>query len=165
VVALVAEDLEQRREDPVLGLGVPRRGELGPRRLDGGHLALALLPGRQQREEDVVAPARQVAPARRALLVHGHREAVAPDQVHREVAQQPGARVIRARLDPLEDLGAGRRLRVEVAPHHRLQLIQRLEDREVQVRAEVGGEDETAVAVDDEGPHGFPAGTTCPSRR
>ena len=44
VVALVAEDVEQDREDAVLGLGVPGRGRLGPRRLDGRHLALAVAP-------------------------------------------------------------------------------------------------------------------------
>ena len=165
VVALVAEYAEQPAEDAVLGLGVPGRGKLGPRLLDGRHLALGLAPGRQQRQEDVIPMARQVAPSRRALLVHRHRVAVAPDQVHREVAQQRGAGVIHTRLDAFEDLGAGRRLGLEVALHHRFKLLQRLEDREVQVRAEVGGEDQPAVAVDDEGPHGFAAGTTCPCRR
>ena len=144
-------------EDAVLGLGVPGRGKLGPRLLDGRDLALAWLPGRQQRQEDVIPMARKVAPSRRALLVHRHRVAVAPDQVHREVAQQRGAGVIRARLDSFEDLGAGRRLGLEVALDHRFELLQRLEDREVQVRAEVGGEDQPAVAVDDEGPHRSPA--------
>ena len=79
-------------EDAVLGLGVPGRGQLGPRFLDGRHLALTLLPRRQQRQEDVIPIARKIAPSGRALLVHRHRVAVAPDEVHREVAQQRGAR-------------------------------------------------------------------------
>ena len=165
VMALVAEDLEQAREDAVLGLGVPGRGEVVPRRRDGGDLALALLPRRQQRQEDVVAIARHVPPPGRPLLVHRHRVAVAPHEVHREVPQQRRARLVVARADAVEDLGAGGRLGLEVALHHGLQLLQGLEDREVQLRAEVRGEDQPAVAVDDEGPHGFPAGTTCPSRR
>jgi hypothetical protein len=64
---------------------------------------------------------------------------------------------LRDRLDALEDLAAGRRLRLEVALHHRFQLLQRLEDREVQIGTEVGGEDQPTVAVDDEGPHDLPA--------
>ena len=38
VVALVAEDVEQAAEDPVLGVGVPGGGKLGPRLVDGGDL-------------------------------------------------------------------------------------------------------------------------------
>ena len=153
VVALVAEDVEQAREDPVLGFGVRLGRELGPCRADGGDLALALLPGRQQRQEDVIAVARKVAPPDRALLVHRHRVAVAPHQVHGEVAEQLVAGAVLVGIDPLQDLGAGRRLGLEVALDHRLQLLQRLENREVQGGDEVRREDETVVAVEDEGPH------------
>ena len=135
----------------------------GPRLADGGDLPLAVVPGGQQRQEDVVAPAREVAPPGGALLVHGHRVPVAPDQVHGDVAQQRRARAVGARVDPLQDLGAGRRLGLEVAPDHRRQLVQRLEDREVQIGAEVGWKDETAVPVDDERPHRSPALPSCPT--
>ncbi len=163
VMALVAEDVEQDREDPVLGRGVPRGRERGPRLADGGDLPLPVFPGGQQRQEDVVAVAREIAPPGRPLLVHGHRVPVAPDQVHRDVPQQRRARAVAVRIDALQDLGAGRRLGLEVAPDHGRELIQRLEDREVQVRAEVGGKDETAVPVDDERPHPSPALPSCPT--
>ncbi len=65
VVALVAEHVEQQPEDPVLGLGVPRRGQLPVGLLDGGDLPLAVLPRGEDRQEDVVALAGHVAPARR----------------------------------------------------------------------------------------------------
>ena len=106
---------------------VPRRGG-SSHAGDGGHLAVALLPRRQQRQEDVVAVARHVAPPGRPLLVHRHRVAVAPHEVHREVPQQRGARLVVARADALEDLGAGRRLGLEVALT-RLPALQRLGPR------------------------------------
>ena len=142
---------------------VPRRRQRGPRLADGGDLPLTVVPGGQQRQEDVVAVAREVAPPRRPLLVHGHRVPVAPDQVHRDVPQQRRARAVAVRIDALQDLGAGRRLGLEVAPDHGRELVQRLEDREVQISAEVGRKDETAVPVDDERPHRSPALPSCPT--
>ncbi len=56
--------------------------------LDRGHLALAVLPRRQHRQEHVVAALGQVAPARRPLVEHGDRVPVDPVQVLAEVAQQ-----------------------------------------------------------------------------
>jgi len=109
-MALVAEDVEQDREDPVLRGGVPRARQRDPRLADGGDLPVTVLPGRQHRQEDVVAPAREVAPAGWALRVHRHRVPVAPDEVHRDVPQQRRARAVAVRLDAHQDLGPGRRL-------------------------------------------------------
>ena len=47
-----------------------------------------------------------------------------------------------------------RRLGLEVAPDHLLQLVQVVDDREVEVGQEVGREDHPPVAVDDERLHG-----------
>jgi hypothetical protein len=56
-------------------------------------------------------------------------------------------------------------LAFEVARDHLCQLLQSLENREVQVGAEVGREDETVVAVDDERPHCSPAHALAASLR
>ena len=118
-------------------------------------LRSCVLPRRQHRQEDVVAAARHVPPAGRALLVHGHREPVGPEQVQRDVAHQLEAvAVVVARLDPAQDLRAAGRLGLEVAPDHLLQLIQAVDDGEVQLRQEVGREDHPPMAVDAEGLHG-----------
>jgi hypothetical protein len=154
VVAAVGEDVEEHREDALLGLGIGPAREATERVGHGGDLALGLLPRREDGQEDVVASARHVAPARRALVVHGHRVAVDPDHVQREVAHQLVAGLVVARLDALEDVGAGRRLGLEVAGDDRVELLEAVEDGEVQLGQEVRREHEPPVAVDDERLHG-----------
>src|SRR5262249_35413945 len=60
---------------------------------------------------------------------------------------------VAARLDASKDLGAGRRLRLEVAPDDGLELLEAVEDGEVELGEEVGGEDQPTVAIDDEWSH------------
>jgi hypothetical protein len=93
----------------------------------------------------------KVAPPSWTLLVHRHRVAIAPDQIHRDVTQQLVARPISVRIDPLQNLSAGRRLGLEIAPDYRRQLPQSLKHREVQVGTEVGREDETVGRVSESG--------------
>jgi hypothetical protein len=118
--------------------------------LDRGHLTLAVLPRRQHRQEDVVPPLGQVTPAGRAPVEHGDRVPVSPVQVLPQVAQQLKTPRVPPGLDPGQDVGSGRRLRLEVPPDHRGELIQRIQHREVQLAEEVGGEHQAAMPVDHE---------------
>jgi hypothetical protein len=87
VVELGPEQVEQQAEDGLLSLGVPRGGQGAEGLLDRGHLALAILPGGQHGQEDVVAPLGQVPPPGRAPVEHGDRVPVGPVQVLTEVTQ------------------------------------------------------------------------------
>ena len=118
--------------------------------LDRGHLALAVLPRRQHGEVHVVPALGQVAPAGRAPVEHGDRVPVGPVEVLAQVAEQLEAPGIAAGLDPGQDVGPGGRLRLEVPPDHRGELVQRLQHREVQLAEEVGGEHQAAMPVDHE---------------
>ena len=87
VVELGPEHAEQQVEHPVLGLGVPCGGQLAEGALDRGHLPLAVLPGGQHRQEDIVAVLGQVTPPGRPLVEHGDRVPVDPEQVLAQVTQ------------------------------------------------------------------------------
>ncbi len=87
VMQLGAEHAEQQVEHPVLGVGVPGRGQLAEGMLDRGHLPLAVRPRGQHRKEDVVAALRQVTPSGRPLVEHGDRVPVDPEQVLAQVTQ------------------------------------------------------------------------------
>ena len=150
VVPLVAEHVEQHVEQLVLDLGRPRRGQLPVAGFDGGHLAIAVLPGRQRRDEEVVTAPRHVAPPGRPLLVHRDHVAVHPEQVQPEVAQQLVAVGVPARLGPRGDLRAGRRLDLEVTPHDGGEVLDGVDGREVRFGKEVGRKNEPAVGVHDE---------------
>jgi hypothetical protein len=153
VVALVPEDLEQQREDLVLAAGVPRGRQAGVAVLDRGDLPVAVLPRREQRQEDVGAAARHVPPAGGPLVEHRQRVAVDPVQVLPQVAQQREPVRVRAGLDPGQDVGPGRGLRLEVAPDHGRELVEGVQHREVQRPEDRRGENESAVPVDHERLH------------
>ena len=149
------QHVEQHLEDPVLDGPVPGGRQRGEGLLHRRHLALRVLPRDQHGQEDVLAVARHVPPPGGPLLVHRHREAVGPEQVQRDVAHELIlGRVVASGLDPLEDLGATRRLRLEVAADHRCELIEVVDDGEVQHRLEVGRKNDAAMTVDDEWLHG-----------
>ena len=83
---LVTEDVEQDPGDLVFGALVPGRRQRPVAALDGRR-HLGPLPELEHREEDVVAVARDVAPAGGVPLVHRHRVAVDPEEVERQVAE------------------------------------------------------------------------------
>ena len=153
VVPLVAEHVKQHAVQLVLDLERPRRGQVPVARLDGRDLAFAVLPGGEGGEEDVVAPPGHVAPPRRPLLVHRDDVAVHPEQVQPEIAQQLVPVGVPARFGPRPDLGAGRGLDLEVAPHDGREVIDGVDGREVRLGEEVGREDEPSVRVHDKGFH------------
>ena len=95
---------------------IPRGRQLTEGALDRGDLALAVLPRGQHRQEHVVAALRQVAPARRPLVEHGDRVPVGPEQVLAQIAQQFEAPRVGPGLEPGQDFGPGRRLRLEIPP-------------------------------------------------
>src|SRR4029077_14098748 len=92
----------------------------------------------------------EVTPAGRAPVEHGDRVPVGPVEVLSQVAQQLEAPGVSLGLDPDQDVGAGRRLRLEVPPDHRGELVERVEHREVQVAEEVGREHQAAMPVNHE---------------
>ena len=153
VVPLVAEHVEQHAEQLVLDLGRPRRGQPAVAGVHRRDLAFSVLPGRQGRQEDVVAAPGHVAPAGRPLLVHRDHVAVHPEQVQPQIAQQLVAVGVAARFRPLRYLRAGRRLDLEVAPHDGREVLDGVDGREVRFGEEVGREDEPAVRVHDKGFH------------
>ncbi len=150
----VPQHIEQHLEDPVLDLAVPGRRQSGVVLLDRRDLALGVLPRRQDGKEHVVTVPWYVAPAGRALLVHGHREAVRPEHVQRDVTHELVPRGVPVtRLDPPQDLRAARSLGIEIAADDRLELVKILDDGEVEPGQEVGREDHAAMTVDDERLH------------
>ncbi len=70
--------------------------------------------------------------------------------------------VSRGAVDAGQDVGLGRCLRLELPPDHRDELIERLQDREVQVAKEIRREHQTAVSVDRERFHASPSGSNVP---
>ena len=150
MVPLVAKHVEEHSEQLVLDLGRPRGRQPPVARLDRCDLAFAVLPGRQRREEDVVAAPGDVAPPGRPLLVHRDDVAVHPEQVQPEIAQQLVPVGVPARFRPRRDLRAGRRLDFEVAPHDGREVLGRLSmDEKSGSGKKVGREDEPAVRVHD----------------
>ena len=127
---------------------------VGP--LDRLHLPRAVLPGRQDREEDVVAVLRQVAPAGGPLLVHRRRVAVDPEEVLPDVPQQLEPTPVGPGLDPTEDVGPGGGLRLEVPLDHRGQVLEGVEHREIELSEDVRREHQPAVTVHHERLHAPP---------
>jgi hypothetical protein len=165
VVLPVAVDVEQDVEDPVLAALVPPRRQLRVGLLHRGDLGLAVLPRLQHREEDVRARPGDVGPAGGPLVVHGDREAVGPEQVQGHVPHQVVAGGVGAGAHPLQDLGAARGLGLEVPADDAVELLERLEGGEVQLRHDVRGEHHAAVLVQDEGVHEGPLGRAVSSGR
>src|SRR5207248_1123507 len=99
---------------------------------------------------------RHVAPARRPLLEHGDRVPVDPEQVLAQIAQQLEAPRVSPRLDPGQNVGPGGCLGLEIPADHRGELIERLQNREVQLTKEIGRKHQTTVPVDYERFHASP---------
>jgi hypothetical protein len=95
-----------------------------------------------------------VRPLRRPLVVEGDREPVDPEEVQSEVPHQRVPAAVAAGADLLENLGSGRGLRLEVPTDHTVQLRQRLDRGQVQLRHNVRGEHHATVSVHDECVHG-----------
>src|SRR5262249_42640860 len=88
--------------------------------------------------------------AHRPLFVHGERVAVHPEQIEHEIAAEFIAIAVLARLQPLGDLRAGRGLLAEVAPDDGGELLQRLENRKVQLRKKVSRKNNSTMRINDE---------------
>jgi hypothetical protein len=54
----------------------------------------------------------------------------------------------------VQDLGAGWRFHLEVAPDHVVKLVNAVDDGQIQLRDEVGRKHDPVMAVDDEWLHG-----------
>src|SRR6266849_1752072 len=153
---LVAEEIEEDTADLVLRSLVPCRGQ-GPVGAVDGRRHLVTVADRENGQEEIVSVAGDVAPARGALLVHGHGVAVDPEEVQGEIAQEIEAPLVAARLHAGGDVRLRGRLLLEVTLDDGGELLEGLEGGEVQLREEVEGEDDTAVAVDHEWLHGAPS--------
>ena len=153
---LVAEEIEEDPADLVLRPLVPGGGQGTIGALDGRG-RLGAVPNREHGQEEIVAVAGDVPPARRALLVHGHGVAVDPEEVQGEVTEEIEAPLVAARLHTGEDVDLRGRLLLEVTLDDGGELIERLEGGEIQLREEVEGEDDAAVAVDHEWLHDAPS--------
>src|SRR5207245_4131793 len=90
------------------------------------------------------------APQRGTLLVPSHRVAVHAEEVQRQVTQELVATPVVAGVDLADALVLRRRLVLEVAPNHGGELVERLEDREVELGEEAEGKHHAAVPIDDE---------------
>ena len=155
----VPEDVEQEAEDCVLGGLVPARRQRAVGQLDDRR-GRAGVEGLGDGQEDVAALVRNVTPARRPLVVQDHRVSIRPEEIRGHVAEQPVAVLIGARIAAGNDIDLGARLLLEVPPDHRLELLHRLEEGDVEGREEVEGKHDAAVSVDDETLHTtlFPRG-------
>ena len=147
VVAAMAEHVEEDLEDAVFDLGVPLRGKIRIRRLHRRHLGVAVFPRRQDGHEQVVAAPRHVGPPGRPHVIHRDFESVGPEQVQRHVPHQLELALIAAGLDALEDVGTGGRFGVEVAAHHRIELLEAVEGGEVEIGKTIGRKHDLAVLV------------------
>ena len=150
VIAAVAEQVKQPREDAVLELCIPGRRQPVVLGLNRGGFARRLFPGRDQRQEHIVTLLRHVPPSHRPLVVHGDREAIDPEQVQPQVAQQVVAALVDARLGALKQILAGRGLLFEVALHHGRELVERVEAGKIDFREEIRRQHEAAVPVENE---------------
>ena len=162
MVQLVAEQVEQQAEHLVLGVGVPRCGQLTEGALNRGHLTLAVFPRGQYRQENIVATLRHVAPARRPLLEHRDRVPVGPEQILAQIAQQLKAPRVGPGLNAGQDVGPGRCLSLEIPLDHGAELLERPQDREVQLTEEIRREHQTTVPVDHKRFHTSPPSRTSP---
>ena len=102
----------------------------------------------EARQEDVGALTGHVTPARGPTLVHGHRVAIAPEEMADEVAQQRVTLAIGAGVEIRDDLCFRARFVLEVASDDGLEVLQRVEDREIQLRLEIERKHDTTVAIE-----------------
>ena len=159
MVPALAEHVEEDPEDPILRLGIPCRRQRVVRLPHAGDLLVASLPGLDDRQEHVVATAGDIAPAGRALLVHGERVPANPEHVQRHIAHELVATAVGTLLHPLQDVRARRRLRLEVTPDHTVELFEAVDDRQVELWDEVGQEDHPPVPIDQKRLHGCSSGS------
>ncbi len=154
MVLAVPEHVEEKLEDPVLRAGIPGRGQGVIGALDRGDLAVTVYPRSEDRQEDVTAATRYVAPPGRSLVIHRQGEATGPEQVERDVTHQLVPAAVAALLDAPEDVRTGRGLRLEVAPDDAVELIETVDHGEVELGDEVGRKDDPVVAIENEWVHG-----------
>src|SRR5665647_3571813 len=119
-----------------------------------GDLAVTVGPGGHDRQEDIGPAARNISPAGGPLLIQRHREPVGPEEVQRKVAHQVIATGVAALLHPAQDVGARRRIHLEVTSDHGIKLREAVHDGQVQLRDEVGGEHDPVMTVHNEWLHG-----------
>src|SRR4029077_3164659 len=151
--AAMAEHIEEDLENGVLNLVVPLCGQTGEGVEYRGGLCIPVLPWRLDRDKDAVTTARHVGPSGRLHVVHGDFEAVRPEQIQGHIAHQLELRAVIAFLDALQDVGAGRRLGIEVALDDGIELLEAFEGREVKVWKAIGRKDELAMLVQFKGMH------------
>ena len=137
VVFAVSEHVKESPEDTVLHLGVPGRRQPLVGTQHSGDLAVAVSPRDLDRQENIGAGARYVSPAGRPLLIQRHRKSVDPEKVQRNVAHQIVAAAIGALLHALQDVRARWRLHLEVTSDDRVELLEGVDDRQVQLGNEV----------------------------
>ena len=141
------KDLEQDAEHHVLRPLIAPRGKpviAGVQGVDGG----GDIDIDEARQEDVGALTGHVTPARGPTLVHSHRVAIAPEEMADEVAQQRVALAIGAGVEICDDLRFRARFVLEVASDDGLEVLQRVEDREIQLRLEIERKHDTTVAIE-----------------
>src|SRR5262249_30752712 len=147
-----AKDVQQDAEHDVLGPGVALGRQPAVTGLERVRRR-AVVDVEQSREKHVGAPAGNGAPARRPALLHGHGVTADPEEMPRDVAQQPVALAIGACLQTLHDLRLRTGFVLEVASDDRLELLQSVEDREVQLGEEIEWERDATVAIEHERLH------------
>ena len=157
VVPAMPEHVEEDGEDPVLRLLVERRGQRLVGAPDRLHLLVGILPAGEDRQEHVGTASGHIGPPGWPLLEQREGEPPGPEHVQSDVAHQLVAARVPAFLDSPQDVGAGRRLRLEVATDDRVELLEAVDGGQVELRHEVGREDDPVMAVDQEGLHGAPA--------
>ena len=91
--------------------------------------------------------ARQISPARRAFLVHGQYVALRPEQIQRHIPADFIAVLVLPRLHSRHDLRFRRRFLPKIAADDGIELVERLEDREIQLRKKVAGKDHPAITI------------------
>ena len=155
MMSFVTKEVEQHREEVILDVDRPFGRQRPVAVLDRGNLLLAIYPGGQRRQEDVLAGAGHVAPPGGPLLIHRHRVAVHPEQVHAEIPQKLVSVCVLTGRGPRGDLRAGWRLDLEVAANDSAQLLHRIERREIRLWKEVGREDELPGLADDKRFHAY----------
>jgi len=143
----MTEHVEEDLEDAVLHFGVPLRRKTRIGIQHRGHLRFAILPRRQDGNEDVVAATRYVRPPGGLDIVHGHFETIGPEQVQGHIPHQFVLALIGAGLDALEDVGARRRFGIEVPPHDGVELLKAFEGGKVEIGKTIGRKDNLAMLV------------------
>ena len=145
---LVAKYVQQDAEGFVFDLFIPHCRQAEIAGLDGSGQpsgVARLVYG----EKNIVAVARQIAPAGWPLFVHGQNVTLSPEEIQSQVAADFVALLILASLNAGDDFRFPGSFFSKVTADDRIKLVERSEDGKIQLRKKVAGKYHASIAIND----------------